>query len=277
LSFYFIFIFVPVDSIKLSSAATGEFWEIPVLYEDPHLLALDKPAGLLTSPDRYDLNRPNLMKLLHAAIAEQKPWAAQRGLSYLSIAHRLDFETSGVIVLAKSKEILTGLANLFGSELVKKKYVALVQGAPQSDTFEVDARLAPHPAMPHIVRIDRRRGKKSRTAFSVIDRFRDWTLLRCEPFPGRTHQIRAHLRSVRLPIVADLLYGGQPLRLSRIKPGYRSKQSESERPLMSRLALHAEELSLEHPATSQPITIQSPWPKDFEVTLKYLRRYALSS
>lgn len=265
-----------MESIKLSSPATREFWEIPVLYEDAHLLALDKPFGLLTSPDFYDPNRPNLMKLLHAAIAEQKRWADQRGLTYLANAHRLDFETSGVILLAKSKEVLTALANLFGSELVKKKYIALVQGTPENDTFEVEAKLAPHPTMPQIVRIDRKRGKQSRTAFTVLEKFRGWTLLRCQPFTGRTHQIRVHLRSVRLPIVADSLYGGQPLRLSRIKPGYRSRGAGTERPLIPRLALHAEELALEHPVTKQAMLIPSPWPKDFEVALKYLRRYALA-
>jgi 23S rRNA-/tRNA-specific pseudouridylate synthase len=93
--------------IKLSSPATREYWEVPVLFEDESLLALDKPAGLLTSPDRYDPLRPNLMKLLHAGIAAHKPWAREWNLSYLSNAHRLDFETSGVILLAKSKPVLS--------------------------------------------------------------------------------------------------------------------------------------------------------------------------
>ena len=89
--------------IKLSSPATREFWEIPVLYEDADLLALDKPPGLLASPDRGDPARPNLMDLLHAGIREGKPWAAERGVVYLMNAHRSDFETSGVILLAKAK------------------------------------------------------------------------------------------------------------------------------------------------------------------------------
>src|SRR3954449_9646975 len=117
-------------AIKLSSPATHEFWEIPVLFEDEHLLALDKPSRLLTSPDRYDPERPNLMKLLHAGITAGKPWARERGLNYLMNAHRLDFETSGVILLAKSKPVLVQLANLFGSEKPAKKYGALVQGSP---------------------------------------------------------------------------------------------------------------------------------------------------
>ncbi|MFM7214882.1 MAG: pseudouridine synthase, partial [Verrucomicrobiota bacterium] len=92
--------------IKLSSPSTREFWEIPVVWEDAHLLAINKPARLLTSPDRYDPKRPNLMRLLHEAIAAGKPWAAERQLQYLSNAHRLDFETTGVLLLAKDRPSL---------------------------------------------------------------------------------------------------------------------------------------------------------------------------
>src|SRR5438552_5698442 len=144
--------------IKLSSPATSEFWEIPVLFEDAHLLAADKPAGLLTSPDRYDPNRPNLMKLLHAGIADAKPWARERGLTYLMNAHRLDFETSGVLLLAKNKPVLVQLANLFGSEKPLKQYLALVQGAPAENSFEVDAKLSPHPVKIGLMRVDPKRG-----------------------------------------------------------------------------------------------------------------------
>ena len=102
-------------AVKLSSPATHEFWEIPVLFEDEHLLALDKPAGLLVSPDRLALERPSLMKLAHAAVAAGKPWARERNLTYLANAHRLDCETSGVLLLAKNKPALIALADQFGS------------------------------------------------------------------------------------------------------------------------------------------------------------------
>ena len=92
--------------LKLSSPATREFWEIPVLFEDEHLLAVDKPSGLLSSPDRYEPNRPSLTKLLHAGIAQGKPWAKERGLTYLMPAHRLDLEASGVMLLAKRRDYL---------------------------------------------------------------------------------------------------------------------------------------------------------------------------
>src|SRR6516225_520286 len=130
------------DVIKLSSPATQEYWEIPILYEDEDLLAVDKPSGLLTSPDRYDRERPNLMKLLHAGIAAGKPWAQEQNRTYLANAHRLDFETSGILLLAKSKPVLTVLANAFGSSVPVKHYVALVNGTPIESTFEISAKIS---------------------------------------------------------------------------------------------------------------------------------------
>lgn len=260
--------------IKLSSPATREFWEIPVIYEDADLLGLDKPSGLLTSPDRYDPNRPNLMKLLHAGIAESKLWARQRGLTYLANAHRLDFQTSGVILLAKNKPVLVQLADLFGAEKPVKKYVALAQGSPEEAEFEVDAKLGPHPVKVGMMRVDPKNGKKSMTKFFVLERFSKWTLVRCEPLTGRTHQIRIHLKYAGLPIVGDELYGGKPLWLSRLKPNYRLKPGREERPLMARVALHAEQLELKHPVTGETISITAPWPKDLTVAVKYLRQFA---
>ena len=262
------------EPIKLSSPATREFWEIAVLFEDEHLLALDKPSGLLTSPDRYDPHRPNLMKLLHAGIERGAPWAKARGLTYLMNAHRLDFETSGVILLAKSKPALVALANLFGTDKPLKSYLALVHGLPVKPAFEVDAKLAPHPVQVGMMRVDEKNGKKSRTKFELLEKFPAHALMKCLPLTGRTHQIRAHLRQAGLPIVGDELYGGGPLLLSRLKSGYRLKPNKTERPLMGRVALHAEQLSLAHPVTGETINITASWPKDLTVAVKYLRRYS---
>ena len=261
------------EVIKLSSA-THEFWEIPVLYEDEELLALDKPSGLLTSPDRYDPQRPNLMKLLHAGIERGSPWAKKRALHYLMNAHRLDFETSGIILLAKEKPALIALANLFGSEKPVKTYIALVQGNPAQPSFEVNARLAPHPVKTGLIRVDEKNGKSSQTRFEELERFKGWSLLKCRPMTGRTHQIRVHLRHAGLPIAGDALYGGGPLLLSRLKPVYRLKPNQSERPLINRVALHAAELKLPHPRDGSEVAITTPWPKDLTVAVKYLRRYA---
>ena len=260
-------------TIKLSSPATREFWEIPVLFEDAHLLALDKPAGLLVSPDRLAPERPALMPLLHAGIAAGKSWATERGLEYLSNVHRLDAETSGVLMLARNKPALIKLADLFGSEKPVRKYVALVQGSPDDEQFETDAKLSPHPGQPGLMRIELRRGKKSHTKFEVRERYSRWTLLNCLLLTDRTHQVRIHLRFVGLPVVGDALYAGKPLWLSQLKPDYRLKPGHEERPLISTAAVHAEELSLPHPITGETITITASWPKDLKVAVKYLRMY----
>jgi 23S rRNA-/tRNA-specific pseudouridylate synthase len=122
--------------------------------------------------------------------------------------------------------------------------------------------------------VDAKHGKKSRTQFDVLERFSGYTLLKCRPLIDRTHQIRVHLCHAGLPIAGDSLYGGRPLLLSSLKREYRLKGDKTERPLMSRVALHAEQLSIAHPATGDTVTITAPWPKDLRVTVKYLRRYA---
>jgi RluA family pseudouridine synthase len=260
--------------IKLSFPATKEFWEIPILFEDEHLLAINKPALLLTSPDRYDPERPNLMKLLHRDLERGAPWAKERNITYLMNAHRLDFETSGVLLLARNKPALVTLANTFGSEKPVKTYVALVQGAPHKDTFRIEAKLAPHPGKLGLMRVDPKRGKRSVTDVSVRESFDHYTLLECRPRTARTHQIRAHLRHVKLPIVGDRQYGGRPLLLSKLKRNYRLKEGQTERPLIATTALHAEQLRIPHPITGDEIVIEAPWSKDFTVAVKYLRRFA---
>jgi 23S rRNA pseudouridine1911/1915/1917 synthase len=264
----------PGPFIKLSAPETKSFWKVPVLFEDQALFALDKPARLLTSPDRYDPERPNLMRILHRDIERGAPWAAERQLTYLANAHRLDFETSGVLLLAKSKPALVFVANEFGSELVQKSYIALVSGTPEEDTFSTEARLAPHPYKLGMMRVDPKNGKKSRTDFTVIEKFVGYTLLRCEPKTGRTHQIRVHVQHLGFPLVGDELYRGKPLLLSQLKRDYQPKRREPEQPLIGRVALHAESLTLKHPESGEMVRVDAPWPNDLEVALKYLRKFA---
>ena len=270
--------------IKLSWPATRGFWEIPVLFEDEHLLALDKPAGLPTAPetearvetDVAAVERPSLMKLLHAGIAAGKPWARERNLNYLNNQHRLDADTSGVLLLAKNKPAHIALADLFGCDQPQRKYIALVRGNLIEESFEVNAKIAPHAVQPGLMRVDKDNGKAAKTKITLLENFTraGYALVKCEPVTDRPHQIRVHLSHVDLPIVADELYGGKKLWLSRLKKDFRLKPGHEERPLLSRTALHAEELTLPHPITGETVTIKSEWPKDLKVAVKYLRLYA---
>jgi RluA family pseudouridine synthase len=259
--------------VKLSSPETHQFWEIPVLHHDEHLLALDKPAGLPISPDPADPERPSLVPLLHAAIAAGKPWAREYALSFLASAHRLDTETSGVLLFARDKSTLSTLANWFGAARPGRQYVALVEGNPPHDIFEVDARLAPHPARPGLVHVNSNTGKTSRTQFEVLERFRDYCLVKCDALMDRRHQVRVHLRHAHFPVLGDRAYGGPLLMLSRLKPGYRPKHNQPENPLLAAPALYADRLSLPHPVTGNPLTITASQPKELSVALKYLRLF----
>jgi len=122
--------------------------------------------------------------------------------------------------------------------------------------------------------VDSRRGKKSKTLFIVIERFSRYALIDCYPVADRKHQIRVHLRHVGLPLCGDELYGGRPLLLSKLKSDYRLKAGRTEQPLLSRPALHAEQLTVPHPVSGDTITITAPCPKDMRVGLKYLRQFA---
>jgi 23S rRNA pseudouridine1911/1915/1917 synthase len=261
-------------AIKLSSPATRQFWEIPVLFEDEHLLALDKPADLPVTQELRHPERPSLVPLLRAGITEGKPWARERNLAYLTAAHRMDAEISGVLLLARSKAALVALLNWFGSGKPGRKFVVLVRGTPAQEQLDMEAKLSPHHLRRDIMRVDSRHGKRSRTVGRVLEKFAGYTLMECDTLTDRLHQVRVHLRAAGLPVVGDALYSGRPLLLSRLKPGFRLKPNHTERPLLSSPALHGAELTLPHPVTGETISLKAPWPKDLNVALKYLRKYA---
>ncbi|HMP77246.1 MAG TPA: RluA family pseudouridine synthase [Kiritimatiellia bacterium] len=234
----------------------------PILLEDEHLVAFDKPSGLLIAPDRWDKARENLMALVHARLAPT-----------IFNAHRLDRDTSGVVLCAKTKPALDALCIQFERGEVEKEYVALVRGRPPAATGEINEPIAPDPNRPGRVKT-LRSGKAALTCYEIEQPFRSVTLLRLRPRTGRTHQLRIHLKHLGCPIVADPWYGdGRPLLLSEIKRGYKPARGE-ERPILGRLALHAHRLTFTHPATGARVAVEAPLPDDLQLALKQLVRWS---
>ncbi len=233
-----------------------------VLYEDDYVIAFDKPAGLLSVPDRWDKSRENLMRMVHEMFSP----------GYFNI-HRLDRETSGVMVCAKDKSTLDRFAVMVEKGLLDKVYGALTRGVPRNARGRLVWRLAPDPRRPGCMQVSSG-GKPAITEYEVAESFRRYAFLQVRPLTGRTHQIRVHLARSGCPVVGDAFYGdGRGIYLSELKPNYRFKRNEEERPLIGRLALHAHRVTFEHPRSGQAVTIESPWPHEFEVALKYLRRF----
>ena len=235
----------------------------PILFEDEHVIAFDKPAGLLVAPDRWDKTAANLIQIVHQKLSPQ-----------IFNVHRLDRETSGVLVCTKTERALRRLCRDFEEHRLSKRYICLVRGNPPWADHEVSLRLMPDPQRPgHMLGVQHG-GKPARTRFHVLETWRGYALVEAVPLTGRTHQIRVHLASTGHPLVADRFYGdGHGLLLSELKRGYKHK-AEPERPLMGRLALHAESLTFAHPATGATMTVRAPYPHDFTLALKYLSRFA---
>lgn len=253
----------------------------PILYDDPSMLAFDKPSGLLVAPDRWDKQREYLMGLVHAQWGEG-----------VANVHRLDADTSGVLLCARTKPALDFLSGQFQSKTVEKTYHALVVVLPPEqamkvvtpirdeagrlpDAFTVDLALGEDEQQPGRMRVFKKRGgKPSLTEFRTLERFGRYALVECRPLTGRTHQLRVHLAAAGAPILNDRFYGVPEivLRLSELKRGYKGR--DEEKPLLTRLALHASRLTVKHPETREPQTIEAPLPHEFEVSLKYLRKFA---
>ncbi len=234
--------------------------QVPVLWSDEHLLVVNKPVGLPTLPDGYEPERPYLVGVLQASHGP------------LWVVHRLDRDTSGVLVLARTAEAHHALNAQFESRRVSKQYHALVKGAPAWDEQTVNLPLKPDADRRHRTLV-KPEGKPAVTHLHVLERLGPYTLIEARPETGRTHQIRAHLMACGLPIVADALYGdGAGIFLSAIKPDYRLK-ARSEPPLLGRLGLHAWSLAFEHPFSGELLTLHAPYPKDFGAALRQLRRW----
>ncbi len=230
-----------------------------IVFEDDALLVLDKPSGLLVLPDRYDPSLPNLLDTLND----------QYGRIY--VVHRIDRETSGLIVFAKTEDAHRHLNQQFEARETEKVYEAICIGEMEQESEQIDMPMAESSGKKRRMRIDPE-GKDARTELRVLERFVDYTFVEARPQTGRTHQIRVHLSAVHLPILGDTLYGGgNGFYLSAVKKGYRPK--EEEKPLLSRVALHAGKISFVHPGGNQRVTFQSELPKDMRIVLNYLRKY----
>ncbi len=265
-------------SVLTRSAPTGP--SVTILYEDEHVLAVDKPAGLAVEPERWmreagsmagamlALARQRTQEAMAAAALNRGPDAdlesAEAPLLFRPrILHRLDKETSGVLLVAKDIETERRLRAAFEYRRISKTYMALVEGEwPAGPAQMIDAPIGPDERRSGRMRIVRG-GKESQTEVELEQGYRGYSLVRCRPLTGRTHQIRVHLAHEGFPLVVDKLYGrNDEFLLSQIKRGYRAKQGRPERPLIDRLTLHAAEIVFPGPGAPEDAIAPMPFVPD---------------
>ena len=235
-----------------------------VIYQDEDIVVLNKSSGLLVAADRWDPDAPRLDNLATAEICKE----GQR----LFAVHRIDKDTSGIVIYGRTEESHRTLSMAFENRQVDKTYHALVYGRPDWDTTEVDIPLRADGDAKHRTVKDKKNGKPARTIFRYIGACGPFSWIEAKPVTGRTHQIRVHLSLAGLTIVCDPLYGKpDPLFLSKIKRSWRGDEFE-ERPILNRLGLHAYRMKIAHPVTGKMMEFIAPYPKDLDTTRKQLSK-----
>jgi len=241
-----------------------EAQDIPlkVLFEDRHLIVVDKPAGLVVHPGAGNASGTLVNALLHRC----PDLAGIGGVLRPGIVHRLDKDTSGVLVAAKDDLAQRFLADQFKKHTAIRKYVGLVFGQ-MPDEGQVAASIGRHPTHRKKMSARPRKGREARTHWRVLERFSSFNLAEFLLETGRTHQIRVHLSSIGHPILGDPLYGGRS-RLTSIEPQALRQGLQK----LRRQALHAACLGFVHPVTKELMEFSSPLPQDLEEVIALLRR-----
>ena len=254
--------------------ATPAAEEIPIeiVYEDEALTVVNKAAGIVTHPSRGNWKGT----LVNAIQFHFDSLSTIGGENRPGIVHRLDRDTSGLLVVVKNDLAHRRLALQFEHREIHKEYLAIVYGFPERDSDYIEQPIGFHPLVREkmAVRTLQEGGKTASTYYEVIERFQGFAFVRCLPKTGRTHQIRVHLNSIGHPILADKPYSGRGALWPRdLLPSAPSAEEGEEVPLINRQALHAHSLRFTHPISGEPISLTAPLPRDMADALDAIRRH----
>jgi 23S rRNA pseudouridine1911/1915/1917 synthase len=243
--------------------------EIPleILYEDEWLAAINKPPGMVVHPAKGHWSGT----LTAALQFHFNQLSTAGGSTRPGVVHRLDRDTSGVIVIAKDDRVHRHLAAQFELRTIEKEYFAIVTGRPDRDRDWVDLPIGLHPYQREkmAIRHNDPNSREARSFYEVVERFDSFATMRVQPKTGRTHQIRVHLQSIGCPVLCDRFYGARAM----ITRGEIRQDPTDTTPLLERQALHAQRISLTHPETGARLTVEAPLPADMQGVLAELQSF----
>ena len=239
---------------------------LDVLYEDDHLVVINKPHSMVVHPAKGHWSGT----LVSALAFRFQQLSQVGGATRPGIVHRLDRDTSGVIVVARNDQAHLHLASQFEQRTVKKQYFAIVAGIPDRDRDIIEQPIGAHPYQREkmAIRANHSTSRDAKTYYEVGHRFRRFATVNVFPQTGRTHQIRVHLAHIRCPVLCDRLYGGR----SMITAGELESGKMDDRVLLERQALHAASLEFDHPATGERMKIEAPMPSELQAVLEVLEQ-----
>lgn len=234
-------------------------WEI--IHEDDDIIVVNKPARFLSIPDRYDKTIPSVVGVL----SERRP--------EVFINHRLDKETSGLMLFTKNAAAHKALSEAFEKREIDKHYLTIVSGIPAEEIGLIDLATSARSGKSKGMMVNEN-GKETLTKYRILESYNRHAYLEVKILTGRQHQIRVHMKAIGCPILCDAKYGdGEPLFLSKLKRKMRLSSDEEERPLLSRVALHAHLLKFMHPISKQEMEYSVPLPKDMKAALNQLSKW----
>jgi len=242
---------------------------LAILYEDDHIAVINKPSGMVVHPSKGHWSGT----LASALQYHFKELSSVGGPTRPGIVHRLDRDTTGVIVTAKTDLAHQHLARQFEQRDVEKHYFAIVNGRPDHDRDLISEPIGPHPNQRAKMAI-RKEGRHSRTAetfYECVKAYQKYSTLRLQPRTGRTHQIRVHLAHIQCPVLCDRLYSGAS-QIGADSLSGKTSQKEKKPVVLARQALHAERLCLTHPDSGEKMTFAAPLPLDMETAIQYLEQ-----
>jgi 23S rRNA pseudouridine1911/1915/1917 synthase len=250
------------------SVLTAEPIPLDIRFEDRYIVVVNKPPGLVVHPGAGVKHGT----LVNALLAHCTDLSGIGGVLRPGIVHRLDKGTSGLLVVAKTDRAHVGLARQIAERKVKRRYCVVVWGEPGEDSGKIDAPIARDRRHRKKMAVDRQRGKRAVTHFSVVERFSFASYLSASLETGRTHQVRVHLSETGNPVFGDPQYGGRTKALGRLS-GSRRKAASHFLRLIQRPALHAVELSFEHPVSGEAVSVEAHVPPDMVELLEALRSH----